>query len=555
MTVPSGRAHLALVLLAVVFYIPALSAGYVWDDGVLTDNPLVVAPDGLRRFWTSPGENPHETHYWPLVYSTFWLEYRLWGKEPWGYHLDNVLLHAACTLLLWRVLRRLEVPGAWMAAALFAVHPVHAESVAWIAERKDVLSGALYLGAMWAYLVFHARREGRWYGLALGLFILALLSKSIVVTFPFAVLLILWWKQGRLAPRRDLGPLLPFVLVAGALTLFDLCLFYGRSTADELEITGLERLQIAGRALWFYPAKLVWPYPLATLYPRWTLAAASPWSWLPHVSALALFAALWCLRARTGRGVLAAAGFYALTLAPALNLLKHGFMVFAWVADRFQYLASAGLIVLIAAGAARLGLLTLRRRPAAVAAALPLLLLGSLTWRQAGFYRDYVTLFRHNVEAYPESWPAHVQLSTALTQIGQMDEAIAQLDAAIHLRPEKLHTFVMGKALLQARAGRATEADRTFEAALALAPEDPEVHLAFAGFLAGQGETDRAATHYRRALRSRPHDPGTLNDLGCLLWKDGRREEALPYLQRAVALRPEEPVFRANLEAATYPIE
>jgi Flp pilus assembly protein TadD len=238
-----------------------------------------------------------------------------------------------------------------------------------------------------------------------------------------------------------------------------------------------------------------------------------------------------------------------------LNLLKHGFMVFAWVADRFQYLASAGLIVLIAAGAARLGLLTLGRWRTMVAAGLPLLLLGSLTWRQSGFYRDYVTLFRHNVEAYPESWAAHVQLSTALTQVGQMDEAIAELDATIRLRPDKLHTFFMGKALLQSRAGRAAEAGQSFAAALALGPEDPEVHLAFAGFLAGAGETDRAATHYLRALRSRPHDPGTLNDLGCLLWKKGRREEARAYLRRAVALRPEEPAFRANLEAATYPNE
>jgi protein O-mannosyl-transferase len=547
----SLRAAAALVLLTVVVYIPALRAGYVWDDGVLTENPLVEAPDGLVRFWLSPAQNPHETHYWPLVYSTFWLEYRLWGREPWGYHLDNVLLHAACVLLLWAVLRRLEVPGAWPAAALFAVHPVHVESVAWIAERKDVLSGALYLGALRAYLESRGSsgRSGGWYALAFGLFVLALLSKSIVVTFPLVVLLVLWWKQGELVWRRDVRPLVPFVLAGGLLTLFDLWLFYGISTASTLEISAIERLQVAGRALWFYPAKLLWPHPLAALYPKWTLDATSVWTWLPHVAALGLLAALWQLRPRIGRGPFAAVAFYVVTIAPALNLLKHGFMVFAWVADRFQYLASAGLIVLVAAAATRLGSSAGRQRMALAWGAL-LLVLGGLTWRQAGFYHDYVTLFRHNTAVYPESWPAHVQLSTALTQEGRFDEGIAALNDAIRLRPAKLHTYVMGRALLQAQAGRASEAAQSFEDALGLEPEDAEVHSAFAGFLAGQGENDRAAEHYRRALRSSPDDPATLNDLGCLLWKQGAREEGLRHLRRAVDLRPGEPAFRANLEEA-----
>jgi protein O-mannosyl-transferase len=545
------HAALALVLLAFVFYIPALGAGYVWDDGVLTANPLVEAPDGLLRFWLSPSQNTHETHYWPLVYTTFWLEYRLWGKDPFGYHLDNILLHAVCTLLLWRVLRRLQVPGAWFAAALFAVHPVHVESVAWICERKDVLSGALYLGAAWAYLEFDSSRRRLWYGLALALYVLSLLSKSITVTLPFALALVLWWKRGRLTVTQDLQPLVPFVLGGGLLTLFDLWLFYGSSTAGDLEITVLERLQIAGRALWFYPAKLFWPHPLVALYPRWTLDAASPWTWLPHLAALVLLAVLWRLRARTeGRAVLAAVAFYVLTISPALNLLKHTFMVFAWVADRFQYLATAGLIALVAAGAARLA-----RRPVTLAGAAVLLVLGAITWRQAGTYKDYVTLFRHNTRVYPDSPQAHTQLSTALAQAGKMDEAIAELDTVIRLRPPKVHTYVMGRAILSAQAGRTAEAAQSFEDALALEPEDAMVHQAFAGFLSDQGQTDRAIEHFRRALKSRPDDAATLNDLGVQLWKRGRRDEGISYMRRAVELRPEEPVFRANLQEALHTVD
>jgi len=546
------RAAVVLALLAFVVYIPALGAGYVWDDGVLTANPLVEASDGLLRFWMSPSENTRETHYWPLVYTTFWLEYRLWGKDPFGYHLDNILLHAVCTLLLWRVLRRLEIPGAWLAAALFAVHPVHVESVAWICERKDVLSGALYLAATWAYLEFDTSRRRLWYGLALGLYVLALVSKSIVVSLPVALAILLWWKRGQLSPKRDIRPLVPFVLAGVLLTLFDLWLFYGRSTAAELEITVLERLQIAGRALWFYPAKLFWPHPLVALYPRWTLDAASPWTWLPHLAALVLVAVLWRFRARTDvRGVLAAVAFYVVTIAPALNLLKHTFMVFAWVADRFQYLATISLIVLMAAGAARLGLLAARHPLAhAAAAALPLLILGTLTWRQAGTYHDYVTLFRHNARVYPESYQAHTQLSTALSQAGKMDEAIGELDTVIRLRPPKVHTYVMGRAILSAQAGRTAEAFQSFEDALALEPEDAMVHQAFAGFLSDQGQTDRAIEHFRAALKSRPDDAATSNDLGVQLWKGGRRDEAISYMRRAVNLRPEEPVFRANLQEA-----
>ena len=545
------RAAVALALLAFVFYIPALGAGYVWDDGVLTANPLVAAPDGLLRFWLSPSENKHEPHYWPLVYTTFWLEYRLWGTDPFGYHLDNILLHVVCTLLLWRVLRRLEIPGAWFAAALFAVHPVHVESVAWICERKDVLSGALYLGAVWAYLEFDTSRGRRSYALALALYVLSLWSKSITVSLPFALAIVLWWKHGRLSVKRDLRPLVPFLLCGVLLTLFDLSLFYGASTAAELEINLLERLQIAGRALWFYPAKLFWPHPLVALYPRWTLDAASPWTWLPHAAALVLFAILWRFRARTeGRALLAAAAFYVVTIAPAQNLLNHSFIVFAWVAHRFQYLATAGLIALVAAGVARLALPAARRPFALAGAGALLLVLGALTWRQAGTDHDYLTLIRHNTKVYPESFQAHTQLSTALAQSGKMDEAITELDAVIRLRPPKVHTYVMGRAILLAQAGRNDEARRSFEDALALEPGDSMVHQAFAGFLSDEGQSERAAEHYRRALESRPDDPAALNDLGVQLWKSGRREEAIKYMHRAVELRPDEPVFRANLQEA-----
>ena len=214
-------AALTLVLLVAASYVPALSAGFVWDDVIFTDAQAVRDPSGLRSIWFSPRDIENEGHYWPLVYSSFWLEHRLWGLAPAGYHAVNVLLHAVNVLLLWRLLLRLAVPGAWIVAAVFAVHPLHVESVAWIIERKDLLSALFYLTAALVWIRFaEAPGRGR-YLLALGLFTAGLLSKSIVVTLPAALLIWQWWKRGRVT-RTDLVRLAPFFLVGLGVTVADL---------------------------------------------------------------------------------------------------------------------------------------------------------------------------------------------------------------------------------------------------------------------------------------------------------------------------------------------
>ena len=165
-----------------VAYLPAFSAGFLWDDRVFTEARAVREWSGLWTLWFRPSEIGNEAHYWPLVYSSFWLEHKLWGFDPAGYHAVNVLLHGANGVMLWRLARRLELPGAWLLAALFAVHPLHVESVAWVIERKDLLSGLFYLGAFGAWLRFaeQPRGGGRHYALALALFVLGLLCKSMV---------------------------------------------------------------------------------------------------------------------------------------------------------------------------------------------------------------------------------------------------------------------------------------------------------------------------------------------------------------------------------------
>ena len=343
-------AVLGLALLVAASYFPALSGGFVWDDRAFTREPLVHRWSGLWDIWLSPGEVSNEGHYWPLVYTTFWLEHKLWGLAPFGYHLVNLLLHLLNCVLVWRLLLKLAVPGAWAVAAVFAVHPLHVESVAWIIERKDLLSAAFYLGAVLVWVRFTETPTRGRYALALGLFVAGLLSKSMVVTLPAALVVWHWWKRGAVT-AADWLRLAPFFAVGLAITLADLA-FYTAREPLALGWSGLERVLIAARALWFYAAKLLWPADLAVIYPHWEVHAGDVVGWVAFAGAVALAGALWAARHRLGRGPVAGAAFFAVTLSPVLGFVDYGYMQFSFVADRFQYLAGLGVLAVVLGGAA-----------------------------------------------------------------------------------------------------------------------------------------------------------------------------------------------------------
>ena len=387
-------AALALCLLAGISYLPAmLWGGFVWDDLIWYKSQAVLEWSGLSTIWSWPSSIEKERHYWPLTYTTFWLEHKIWGLEPAGYHIVNVMLHLINSLLLWRVLLRLAVPGAWVVAAVFAVHPLHVESVAWIIERKDVLSGLFYLTAVLVWLRFLEQPRPWRYGLALLLFVAGLLSKSVVVTLPVALLIVQWWKIGRIT-GKDLQRLAPFFLVALLITAGDLYSY--DSGRINLDYSWPERVLIASRALWFYAGKLAWPTDLSVIYPLWNVSITDPWAWLYLAAAMVLAATLWFTRHRIGRGPLAGALFFAVTLSPVLGFVNYGYMTYSFVADRFQYLAGIGVMAVII-GAAMHG--TSRFSGALRMGATGLLmvllaLFGTTTWRQAGIYRENVTFLR-----------------------------------------------------------------------------------------------------------------------------------------------------------------
>jgi len=545
----------ALAALVVAAYLPALSAGFIWDDDRhVTANPALEGTHGLVAAWTTLDATPQ---YYPLTHTSFWIEHRIWGVHPRGYHATNMALHAISSILVWRILLLLELPGAWLAAALFAVHPVHVESVAWVSERKNVLSGVFYLAAArvflgWALGVERARRQP---AIAFALYVGALLAKTVTSTLPVALALILWWKRGRLT-RREVTWLVPMLLtgaVFGGIT-HHLERTQVGAFGPEWDLSFAARAQLAGRVVWFYLGKLVWPADLVFIYPRWTIdtSAAAAWSWT--IAAIAVVAVFWFLRGSIGRGPAAAAAFFAVTLAPALGFFDVYPMRYAWVADHFQYLASLGPIVLASAWLA--GWVGRphaagppRRRAAATLGAIAVLLLAGRTFARCGAFADEETLWRDTLARNPDAWIAHNNLAIALAQRGANEEAAAHFERVLQLRPG--HSGARANlGYLEELDGHDAEAAATLARAAAERPDDADVRTHLVRVLVRLGRLDEALEPALAAAKLRPRDAEALCDAGTLLARAGRPAEAIPLLERAVALAPGSAHARTNLDLA-----
>ena len=534
---------LALVVLGVlvfVSYLPAmLWGGFVWDDNLCIKVDPVRDVSGLWQIWFSPSAIEKEGHYWPLVYTTFWLEHKLWGFDPTGYHIVNVLMHWANTLLLWHLVRRLAVPGAWMVAAVFAVHPLHVESVAWVIERKDVLSGLFCLSAMLAWIRFVEQPRPRWYVCSLVLYGAGLLSKSIVVTLPVALLIWHWWKQGQVT-STDLLRLVPFFVVGLVITVGDLS-FYRSETTTSFDYSLTERTLIAARALWFYVGKLLWPYELAVIYPLWDIRVADPLAWGYLIAAVALAVALWRFRQQLGRGPLAGALFFAVTLSPVLGFVDHTYMQYAFVADRFQYLAGIGVIAVVISavtyGVRRLS--GLWQKGVLGVAAVALVVLGMLAWRQASIWRDDETLNRHIIALNPQAQYAHYNLGRFLYGQGRYEEALEPTRVAVEQDPDYSEAHInLGSVLIFL--GRFEEAETHIRRAISLDPQAGNAHFNLGAVLYKQGRYAEALDAARVAVEQHPDYSEAHFNLGMILNALDRFKEAETHLRRAIALDPQD---------------
>jgi tetratricopeptide (TPR) repeat protein len=543
------RPWLLLVVLSVatlVAYLPVWHGAPLWDDDAHLTPASLASWEGLGRIWT---DFQVTQQYYPIVNTAFWVMNRLWGQNTLGYHLVNIFLHALSAFLVAGILRRWSLPGAAIAAVIFALHPIQVESVAWMSELKNTLSGVFYLLAAIVYLKFDTNRHWRQYLLALGLFVLALGSKTVTATLPAALLIVLWWRRGRVTWRQDVLPLIPFFvtgLAAGAGTAWLEVAWVG-AKGQSFDLTWVERTMLAGRAAWFYAGKVLWPVDLIFMYPRWTIDQSVWWQYLFPLALAGALVFLWVIRARA-RGPLAAALYFCGTLFPALGFVNVFPFRYSFVADHFQYLASLGVIVPLSVGlvlAARRWRFGVSDQVIAAAVAVPLLV---LTFRQSRQYVDAETLYRSTIAANPDSLLARSNLSSLLLD-GPADrwaEAEQQAAEALRIDPRDASAH-NNLGLAWQRKGRYADAVREHQEAIRLDPDLAAAHYDLGIALGALGNLDEAAAAYDESLRIFPSQPEVLNNLGQLRARQGRFPEGVSSVREAIRLAPGSPDLRMSL--------
>ena len=527
-----------LLLLTLVTFWPATSGQFIWDDARhVSDNKLLIDADGLKTIWT--GRWTDATHYplpqyYPFTHTSYWLEYHLSGSDngvatPFSYHVTNIALHAISAILLWLILQRLVVPGAWVAAAVFALHPLNVESVAWISERKNVLAGAMFFGSILLYLLSdeHADQPGatekRWgfYAAALAAFTLAMFSKTTACAMPAVMVLLLWWK-GRLSARQWLllAPFFVIGLVLGLSTAQYESSNVGAHGAD-WAFSIADRCVIAGRAVWFYVGKFFVPMSLTFSYPKWAINASNPLQYLPFVAAIAVLLVLLALVGKIGRAPFVAAATFVVCLFPALGFFNIYPMRWTFVADHYAYLASAVFAVALVGGIGQFFKGSVETpSKAAVPTALSIVLLlafGAVAWSRTHVLLNSVTLWTDTVAKNPDSWLAHDNLGAALYRQGVGDRAMGDMDTA---------------------STELADAADNEQAALRLRPDDANAEVYWAKSLVSQDKLADAVPHFQRAIALDGREVDAMKDLAETFIRLNKPDDAIAELNRSLAAYP-----------------
>ncbi len=522
---------LLIAVVACMAYLPSISGGFILDDDrLLTDNNIIKTSDGPYRFWCST----EPMDYWPMTNTTLWIEWRLWELNPTGYHVTNLILHIVEALLICIVLRKLSIPGAFLAALIFAVHPVNVESVAWISQRKNMTAMLFFLLSILWYLKYLSPGKGEdlhssrhtpcavgllamhWYCLSLAAFVLAMLGKGSVVVLPVILLGIIWWRHDRVT-KRDLPGIVPFL--AAALVFTGINMWFQTHGSGEVirNADFTERLLGAGCVVWFYLYKTLLSVDLAFVYPQWHIQAGNPLWWLPLMGALAVTAVLWRYRNAWSRPFLFAWGSFCVTLVPVMGFTDVGFMKYSLVADHYLHIAIIGVIALASAG---FSLWRQRARgkmhwAATAVAILAVVVLTFLTWLQNWPYRDAITLYQAAIKKNPEFLMGHSNLGAALFLAGRVPEAIESYEQAIRTKSDY-----------------------------------PAAHNNLAIALVKMGRNQEAILQFEQALRFQPDYPMAEYNLGIALGKMGRLQEAIDHYEKAIRLKPDYTAVYYNLAKA-----
>jgi protein O-mannosyl-transferase len=578
-----------MVILLAVFavYWPALNGQFLWDDLlVVRRNPLVTGEMSLGAIWFHID--------FPLTYVAFWLEWLAWGNHPVGYHVVNVLLHAASALLLWRLLARLQIPAPWLAAMLFAVHPLCVASVAWISELKNTLSLPFFLLSLLLYLQSDSNprisdfgfRISTRYCLSLLAFLLALLAKTSTVMLPFVLVACAWWRWGRITWREWLraSPYFVLALAFGLMTIRFQA--HGAIAGATVQSEGfLGRLAGAGMALWFYLGRALLPLNLCMIYPRWKIDAAAPASYLPLLLWLGALAAYWGLRRTWGRHLLFGLGCFTVTLLPVFGFFDMYFLMLSRVSDHFVYLPLTALVALAAAGLTyllartsstpvaadgsqriisgektaptavggyglstsqgRLGIPWPANKPLAFICAGLVMGLAVLSVLRAQVFQSEEALWRDTLATNPAAWLAQANLGWILASQQKYDEAKAHLIASLELNPTNAQAHSNLGRLLSLQ-GKPAEAEAQFQEALRIKPKDAEIRRAYAAALAEQGRPTEAVAQLREALRLHP-DAQTRLQLATLFVQSGKPREAVAEYREVLVSQPDQPEALNNV--------
>lgn len=543
-------------LLVFAIYFPALHGEFLWDDlPVFIEHPIITSANGLETIWI---KTVWLTTDFPLTLTTFWLEHRLWGKNPTGYHVTNFALHAIGAILLWRILLQLTIRGAFLAALIFAVHPVCVASVAWISERKNTLSLVFFLLSL---LFFNRSQETGvrsqkveansallFYWLSVLAFLLALLSKTSIVGLPIVLLGTAWWQHGKITGRDFLRSIPFFLLSLG----FGLLTIYAQTTnAIRGEIvqteTFLARLAESAWAIWFYLWKILAPLNLSAIYPHWTLPKVSLLAFLPLVALTGLFFLFWQKRKTWGRHCLLALGFFVVMVFPVLGFIDMYFLIFARVADQWQYVPLIGIIVLVVAGVSCLleRKFSLSRNVKIGLGVAAVSVLCILTWNHAKVYASEENLWSDTIQKNPKAWMAYNNLGRIFFQQKKIDEAIRLFTVSLRLKPNHAETRNnFGLALTEQR--KFEQAVAEFSEAIRLKGAQPKFHFNLGIALALQGMFESAIAAYKQALKLQPNYADVHNNLSSVLNKLGRHSESLEHSLRALQVKPNFPEAHYN---------
>ena len=528
-------------------YLPTVRGGFVWDDyGFFIDNPLIENPHGLHDLWLTT--EPQD--YFALTSTMLWAEWQAWGMNPVGYHVVNVLLHACAAVLLWRVLRKLRVPGAWLGATLFAVHPVATLSAAWITEGKNTLSLALYLLALWAFLDYDERGGKGRYVLSLVFFTLALLAKGSVVVLPFVLLLCAWWRRDRIS-WKDMARSIPFFALALAMGLVTTWFqWHNAIHGADVRLPGegpASILAASGWIVWFYLFKDLLPTSLAAIYPRWEVDGSSLLAWLPLVLLIGGLAWLWMRRENWGRAPLFAAAYFLVGLLPVLGFLKMSFMPLSLVSDHFQYVAmigitafAGGILARAIAARGRTGRLGIAAATACVA------VLACLAWDRARLCGDEVAFWRDSLDKNASCWLPWNNLACAYQRAGRYEDAIKAATEAVRINPNiGINWYALGNAC--AGLGQYDRSIGYYEKGIETRPAEPErIYNNWAAAYVHMGRDDLAVSYFDKAIDAKPKSGTYYNDRGAAYAHLGKRDLAIQDYSKAIELKPRFPEAYLN---------